>query len=129
MTLQLPAFLKSRIRGVIRSGTRARRFVIAAFLVGIVVSFLELACTGQVYAPIIYGIQQGRGDAVMWLLAYNVAFIVPLVIIFFMAFAGVSNKKLIDFQSRHTFAVKVALGLVFVALAAMILFREKLMHW
>jgi cytochrome c biogenesis protein CcdA/HEAT repeat protein len=129
MTLQLPAFLKTHIRGVIRTGTKARRFVIAAFLVGIVVSFLELACTGQVYAPIIYGIQQGRGDAVVWLLAYNVAFIVPLVIIFFMAFAGISNKKLIDFQTRHTFAVKVALGLVFVALAAMILFREKLMHW
>lgn len=128
MTLQLPGFLKQRIRGVIRTGAKARNFVIAAFLAGIVISFLELACTGQVYAPIIYSIQQGKRDAVMWLLAYNIAFIVPLVVIFAMAFAGMSNKVLIDFQTKHTFAVKMALCLVFVALAGVILFGGKLLN-
>lgn len=125
MTLQLPAFLKDRIRGVIRTGAKARRFVLAAFVAGIVISFLELACTGQVYAPIIYSIQQGRKDAVMWLLAYNLAFITPLVVIFLLAFTGMSNKALIHFQTKHTFGVKIALGLVFVALAAVILFGGK----
>lgn len=127
MTLQLPGMLKDRIRGVIRSGTRARHFVIAAFFSGIAISFLELACTGQVYAPIIYSIQQGRLDAVAWLLAYNVAFIIPLVGIFAMAFTGMSNKSLIAFQSRHTFSVKIALGLVFIALAAVILLGSKML--
>jgi len=122
MTLALPAFLKDRIRGVIRTGAKARRFVIAAFLAGIIISFLELACTGQVYVPIIYSIQQGRLDAVAWLFAYNLAFILPLVVIFAMAFFGMSNKALIDFQLRHTFSVKIALGIVFLALAAVILF-------
>ena len=127
MTLTLPAFLKDRIRGVIRTGAKARRFVIAAFLAGIVISFLELACTGQVYAPIIYSIQQGRLDAVAWLLAYNLAFIIPLIVIFALAFTGMSNKTLIDFQTRHTFSVKIALGLVFLALAAVILFGARLL--
>ena len=126
MTLTLPAFLKDRIRGVIRSGARARRFVIAAFVAGIIISFLELACTGQVYAPIIYSIQQGRADAVAWLLAYNLAFILPLIVIFALAFSGMSNKALIDFQTRHTFSVKVALGLVFLALAAVIIFGSRM---
>ena len=63
MTLQLPGLLKDRIRGIIRTGARARNFVIAAFLSGLVISLLELACTGQVYAPIIYQIQKGRLDA------------------------------------------------------------------
>jgi hypothetical protein len=94
----------------------------------LVISFLELACTGQVYAPIIYSIQQGKRDAVMWLLAYNLAFIVPLVVIFGMTFAGMSNKALIEFQSKHTFAVKMALCLVFVALAGVILFGGKLLQ-
>ncbi len=128
MTLQLPGFLKDRIRGVIRTGAKARRFVIAAFAAGFVISFLELACTGQVYAPIIYGIQQGRGDAVAWLLAYNLAFITPLVVIFLLAFTGMSNKRLIEFQTRHTFAVKIALGLIFTALAGFILFGGRLLH-
>ena len=128
MTLQLPGFLKKRIKGVIRTGTRARRFVIAAFVAGIIISFLELACTGQVYAPIIYSIQQGKADAVAWLLAYNLAFIVPLIVIFGLAFTGVSSNALIAFQTRHTFAVKIALGLVFVALAVVIFFGSKFLH-
>lgn len=127
MTLTLPAFLKDRIRGVIRTGAKARRFVIAAFVAGVIISFLELACTGQVYAPIIYSIQQGKMDAVVWLLAYNLAFITPLIVIFAMAFTGMSNKALIDFQTRHTFSVKIALGLVFLALAAVILFGARMM--
>jgi cytochrome c biogenesis protein CcdA/HEAT repeat protein len=127
MTLQLPGMLKDRIRSAVRTGTRARHFVIAAFITGIVISFLELACTGQVYAPIIYSIQQGRLDAVAWLFAYNTAFIIPLVGIFAMAFTGVSNKSLIAFQSKHTFSVKIALGLVFIALAAVILFGSKML--
>ena len=127
MTLQLPGFLKDRIRGVIRTGAKARRFVIAAFLAGFIISFLELACTGQVYAPIIYSIQQGQMDAVAWLFAYNIAFILPLVVIFVLAFTGMSNKALINFQTKHTFGVKIALGLVFIALAAVILFGGKLL--
>lgn len=128
MTLQLPGFLKDRIRGVIRTGARARRFVIGAFLAGIAISFLELACTGQVYAPIIYSIQQGRMDAVAWLLAYNLAFIVPLVAIFGLAFTGMTSNSLIAFQTKHTFLVKVSLGLVFVVLAWVIVFGQKMMH-
>lgn len=127
MSLTLPGFLKDRIRGVIRTGTKARRFVIAAFVAGIIISFLELACTGQVYAPIIYSIQQGKMDAVAWLLAYNLAFIAPLVVIFALTFFGMSNKVLIDFQLRHTFSVKIALGIVFLALAATILLSAKFM--
>lgn len=128
MSLQLPGFLKDRIRGVIRTGARARRFIIGAFLAGIAISFLELACTGQVYAPIIYHIQQGRMDAVAWLLAYNLAFIVPLVVIFGLAFSGMTSNALIAFQTKHTFAVKVALGLIFVALAWVIVFGQKMIH-
>ena len=127
MSLTLPAFLKDRIRGVVRTGAKARRFVIAAFVAGILISFLELACTGQVYAPIIYSIQQGKLDAVAWLLAYNLAFITPLIVIIAMAFTGMSNKALIDFQTRHTFSVKIALGLIFLALAAVILFGARML--
>ena len=127
MALTLPAFLKDRIRGVVRTGAKARRFVIAAFVAGVLISFLELACTGQVYAPIIYSIQQGKLDAVAWLVAYNLAFITPLIVIFAMAFTGMSNKVLIDFQTRHTFSVKIALGLVFLALAAVILFGARML--
>jgi cytochrome c biogenesis protein CcdA/HEAT repeat protein len=127
MTLQLPGFLKNRIRGVIRTGARARNFVIAAFVSGIVISLLELACTGQVYAPIIYQIQQGRLDAVLWLVIYNIAFIIPLVVIFLLSYFGLRSESLVAFQKRHTSSVKVGLGILFVVLAIIILFGQKLL--
>ncbi len=125
MTLQLPAFLKDRIRGTIRSGARARNFVIAAFVSGLVISLLELACTGQVYAPIIYQIQQGRLDAVGWLVIYNVAFILPLVVIFLLAYGGLRSETLIAVQKKHTTTVKIALGILFLVLAAIILVSQR----
>lgn len=127
MTLQLPDFLKSRIRSVIRTGIRARRFVIAAFLSGIAISFLELACTGQVYAPIVYQIQQGKLDAVAMLILYNLAFILPLIVIFLLAYGGLRSETLIAVQKKHAFVVKLALGLLFVMLAAFILWGDRIM--
>jgi cytochrome c biogenesis protein CcdA/HEAT repeat protein len=128
MTLQLPGLLKDRIRGVIRSGARARRFVVAAFLAGLVISLLELACTGQVYAPIIYQIQKGRLDAVLWLVIYNLAFITPLIVIFLLAYGGLRSETLIEFQKKHTFAVKLGLALLFLVLALFIFFGGRLLH-
>ncbi|MFU8893724.1 MAG: HEAT repeat domain-containing protein, partial [Luteolibacter sp.] len=127
MTLQLPEFLKERIRGTIRKTSRARHFVIAAFISGIIISLLELACTGQVYAPIIYQIQQGNLHALTWLVIYNLAFITPLVVIFLLAYSGLRSETLVTFQKKHTFGVKLALGILFVALAAFILLAPRLL--
>jgi len=128
MTLQLPAFLKNRIRSAIRTGAKARRFIIAAFVTGLIVSLLELACTGQVYAPIVYQIQQGRGGAVLWLVLYNVAFILPLAVIFLATWLGLRSEHLIAFQKKHTRTVKFALGVLFTGLALLILFQDRLLH-
>lgn len=47
MLLQLPGFLRDRIHKTMRGKVRTERFAIAAFVAGLVVSLLELACTGQ----------------------------------------------------------------------------------
>ena len=126
MTLQLPDFLKNRIRGTIRKRARSRNFVVAAFITGIIISILELACTGQVYAPIVYQIQQGRADAVTYLLIYNLAFILPLVIIFVLAYRGMTSEALVRFQKNHTATVKYATAILFFALTLIILFGDKI---
>ncbi len=116
-TLQLPEFLKTRIRGVIRTQTKSSRFVIAAFVSGIIISLLELACTGQVYLPtIIYMMKQGSLGAVAYLLLYNIAFVLPLIAIFILAWLGMTSESLIEFQKRHTVTVRFATALLFLAL-------------
>ncbi len=127
MTLQLPGILKDRIRGVVRTGARARNFVAAAFVSGLLISLLELACTGQVYAPIIYQIQRGKLDAVLWLVIYNLAFILPLIVIFLLAYGGLRSETLVAFQKKHTGTVKTALGILFLILALFILFGRHLL--
>ncbi|HEX8297092.1 MAG TPA: hypothetical protein VF593_12380, partial [Chthoniobacteraceae bacterium] len=123
MTLQLPGMLKERIRTTIRTGARATRFVAAAFGAGIVISLLELACTGQVYLPtILYMLRAGESGAVGHLLIYNVAFVLPLVVVFLLAWSGLRSEALVRFQQRHTAWVKVLTGVLFLLLAALLLF-------
>lgn len=120
MSLALPDFLKKRIRRTAREQSKSTRFIVAAFAAGIVISALELACTGQVYAPIIYQIRQGSSSAVGMLALYNLAFILPLLLIFFLAYRGMKAEALIRYQQKHAFLVKMLLGVLFLFLAAII---------
>ena len=120
MSLTLPDFLKKRIRRTAREQSKSARFIVAAFAAGIVISALELACTGQVYAPIIYQIRQGSSSAVGMLALYNLAFILPLLLIFFLAYRGMKAESLIRYQQKHAFLVKMLLGVLFLCLAAII---------
>ncbi len=122
MTLQLPDFLKDRIRRVVRGSTKSSRYVLAAFGAGVVISFLELACTGQVYLPtILYMLKQGRSTAFSYLLIYNLAFILPLVVIFTLAFFGMRSEALIRFQAKHTATVRFSTAALFVLLFVVLL--------
>jgi hypothetical protein len=49
----------------------------------LIVSVLELACTGQVYLPTIsfvVGIPEMRASAIAYLVMYNLVFILPLLV-------------------------------------------------
>lgn len=121
MSLKLPKFLRDRIHSVARTQAKASRYILAAFIAGIIISVLELACTGQVYAPIIYQIRAGHESAIAMLALYNFAFIAPLLLIFYLSYKGMSTQSLIRFQERHSFMVKLLLGILFLVLAAVIL--------
>ena len=125
MSLQLPGPLKERIHGVIRGTARHRQFVVFAFAVGALISLLELACTGQVYAPtILYMLQAGEQAAAGYLLLYNIAFILPLVAVFGCAIGGMSSHRLIGFLQQHAALVKFATALLFLVLALFLIGRE-----
>jgi cytochrome c biogenesis protein CcdA len=124
MTLNLPHKLRMRINAVIRRGRRSQAFVVGSYATGIVVSFLELACTGQVYLPtIIFVVSQPQlqARAVLFLILYNVLFIVPLVVVFVLAYYGTGSKQLARFLEQRAAAVKLGLALLFASLATWLL--------
>ncbi len=120
MSLQLPDRLKKQARAVVRQGQRMSAYILGAFVTGLLVSLLELACTGQLYLPTIIfvlSVPAMRARAVAYLLLYNLAFILPLGVVFAFAYFGTTSMQLGMFIQKRTAAVKLGTALVFLALA------------
>ncbi len=120
MILVLPDFLKNRIRGHLTRTAHSRNLIAAAFIAGVAVSFLESACTGQVYFPLILklvqdGTQPARG--ILLLLWYNILFMLPLIAVFLLTIVGVSSQTIAGFARKHAWLTKFALAAVFFAMA------------
>lgn len=131
MHLQLPAFLKRRVRGSFVRFGRAPGLLLAGLLLGAVVSLLELACTGQIYLPLIKVMTASAGPnrlrAIGLLAVYNVCFVVPLAAVLGAACWGVSSERLTDFFRRRLVATKAVTAVFFLLLAAVVLATEY--HW
>lgn len=121
MVLQLPSAMKRRIHVSIKSKTRSAALVGSALVLGFLVSVFELACTGQVYLPtIVYTVRSGRAlRGYAYLLIYNLGFIVPLLVVFALSFAGLSLKSLTAVFQKRMALVKLALAGLFAALAVL----------
>ncbi|MGC9332951.1 MAG: hypothetical protein ACP5JJ_02305 [Anaerolineae bacterium] len=120
MTLRLPRVLQRRIHSVIRESAQMRAFIGVAFVTGFLVSLIELACTGQVYLPtIVYVLSRPElaAQAFLYLVLYCLMFILPLIVVFVLAYLGTSSEQLGQFVNRHTAAIKLATGVVFTGLA------------
>ena len=96
------------------------RIFIGSVFLGATVSLFELACTGQVYFPIIgYMVRttNERFFGFILLIVYNLGFITPLVIIFVLVFKGISSKKIGDFFGKNISIVKLLFFLLFIGFA------------
>ncbi len=124
MLLQLPKNLKLRIHKIMGFFLRDKhestwRLALAALAVGFGVSLVEAVCTGQVYLPTVVLIMQDpnfRLKATIYLLLYNLMFIVPLGLVFALAVAGYESKGFNDFLKKHLGLTKLLLCIVFLAL-------------
>ncbi len=121
MALNLPEKLRLRINAAIRKNRNVSGYAIGAFVTGIVISFLELACTGQVYLPTIIFVSsmpELKLQAAGYLILYNLLFIAPLIVVFILAYFGTSSKQLGKFLEKNAAWVKLVLAVLFIALAA-----------
>jgi cytochrome c biogenesis protein CcdA/thiol-disulfide isomerase/thioredoxin len=124
MTLRLPDRLRGWVNATIRRSSNVRGFVAAAFFAGVVVSFIELACTGWVYVPIIHNLSDPayRAQSTLALILYCVVFIIPLVVVFVAVFLGTSSRQLGLLLQRNLALVKLVTALVFVGIGIWLLF-------
>jgi hypothetical protein len=123
VTLQLPARIKQRIHDLMRERLRTRGLVAAGLAIGAAVTVLESVCTGQVYVPtMVYVVKSGAGvgRGLACLAVYNLAFILPLVVVFILTYQGLKLPQLMAWSMRNVVVSKVLLGLFFLAMAALI---------
>lgn len=120
MALNLPEGIRKRINKTIREGAKASSYYWGAFVTGLLISLLEFACTGQMYLPMItsmISMPAMRGQGILWLALYNLMFIIPLIVVFVLAFFGTTSKQLTGFFKKHAAAVKIGLATIYVGLA------------
>ncbi|MGQ9681432.1 MAG: hypothetical protein ACUVX9_02725 [Anaerolineae bacterium] len=119
MKLKLPTRLRRQINRVIREGANVRAIAGVALVTGVVISLIELACTGQVYLPTIIfvlGVPALRARGLLYLLLYNVLFVLPLVVVFVLAYWGTTSERLGQFVNKRTGVIKLATAGLFVLL-------------
>ncbi|MBN2831444.1 MAG: hypothetical protein JXL82_04135 [Candidatus Omnitrophica bacterium] len=138
LILQLPKVIKERIHSII--GLRYRRvkngeavgraallrLVLGALITGFLVSLLEAVCTGQLYLPTIAFVLKTtplKLQAFLYLIIYNIMFILPLLAIFIMALIGITSNQFAVFLKRRLGAMKITMALVFFGLGIFLLWR------
>lgn len=123
--LQLSQNQKKRIAGIISKNVRLKHIAGAIVFTAFIVSITELTCTGQIYLPTIMYISrigQLNSAAIGLLCLYNVAFILPLVIVFFVFFFISSNSyQFVRFAKANVAIAKFLLFLCFLGLGIIFL--------
>jgi thiol-disulfide isomerase/thioredoxin len=133
MKLQVPNFLKKRIHQIIRvrsdvleasEESPSIRFLLAAVVIGFIVTLLQSTCTSQVYLPTILfvtNIPSLRGSAVFYLVLYNFIYILPLLVIFGIVYWGVTSEQLSFFLQKRASTIKLLTSVFFFALAGILI--------
>jgi len=125
MKLKMSLDVRKQVNRVIREGSKMRAFYLVAFAVGAVVSLIQLTCTSPIYLGIlffIHDVPEMQSNAFLYLLLYNLAYVVPLIIIFLLAYFGTSSEQLGQFITKRTPLIKALTVVVFLVLAAWLVY-------
>jgi len=118
MALQLSTAEKKTIHALLRNPRVLTEFIFA-FLIAFPVSIVEFSCTGQTYLPTIvyiFGMENLRAQAFLYLLLYNVMFVLPLIIITYIAYRGTNSLRISKWFTQNLSTIKLATGIVFLIL-------------
>ena len=116
-SLQISPKAKPMIEKLILKGTLP-----AMIILGIVVSLFELPCTGGIYLGILSIMSINKTFGVGYLLLYNLIFVLPLIILTILIYKGTSPQFLQRWTGKERKWMKIAGGIVLVALGLYILF-------
>lgn len=129
ITLQLSNTEKRTIHSLLRN-PKIQTMAIFSFFVAFPVSIVEFSCTGQTYLPTIvyiFSMPTLRGKAFIYLILYNLMFLLPLILIVFFTYRGATSEKITQWFTRNLATIKLVTGIVFIVLFIYLLNRTLLL--
>jgi len=90
-----------------------------AFFMGVFVALVELPCTGAVYLAVLALMSKAgvTTEHVGYLVLYNFIFVLPLFIILFLVYKGMSTESFHDWKEKHKGMMRLITGLLLIGLA------------
>lgn len=95
----------------------------AAIILGLLVSLVELPCTGGVYIAILSMISRNNlhDKGILYLTVYNFVFVLPLIIILLLFGFGLTSQRVDSWRKRNRSTLRLMLGLGMIVLGILIL--------
>jgi hypothetical protein len=132
LILTLPPDIKKRISLTIgeklRGGNKDTKSLVivsmGAFCAGVLVSCMEMICTGQVYLPALVYIMKNTQQKFMafsYIFLYNLMFVAPLVLVTALYLLGVNSRAFGVFLKKHAGALKLAMAGIFLLFGSLII--------
>lgn len=114
ITLAIPESKKETIKRLVKKAS-----VPSAILLGIIVSLVELPCTGGVYLAILSLLAKNatKMQALIFLIIYNIIFILPLLAIIWLVYFGLDPKIFEKWRLGNRKWLRLVMGLVMVIIA------------
>jgi len=139
LLLSLPKSIKNQIHKIIGTHYRLHTksgdpgfkkhllgLAVSALVTGFLVSILEAVCVAKIYLPTIIFVLKTTSfklKALIYLLVYNLLFIVPLLIVFIFALAGTTSERFQSILKGHLGAIKILMGIMFLCLGIFLIWR------
>jgi cytochrome c biogenesis protein CcdA len=120
ITLQLPKAVKMQIHKVISTNLKGSQLFWGAIVTGFLVTLLEAVCTGQVYLPTIVLMTRAEGLRVqgwIYLMYYNLLFVLPLLLVIILAYFGLTWSKLSKMTQKNLSLLKISMGVIMIGMA------------
>jgi len=120
-TLAIPKQFVSTVETKAQS---THKSLIASFTFGVIVTLVELPCTGAPYLAVLSLMSQSGMSfltALPLLLLYNLVFVAPLLIIIYLAYTGVGLKKLEVWRKENRGLMRLLVGLFLAGLGIWII--------
>ncbi|MCD6512257.1 MAG: hypothetical protein J7K61_01460 [Thermoplasmata archaeon] len=126
--LQTPRFLKAKRGRFIKKITEDRKILLLAaisFLTAFAISAIEFICTGQILLPtmaVITSSSSLKSIAIMYLIIYNIMFIIPLTIILILFYYGYSSMQIAEKHENKYFISKIVIAFILAIMGAYLIY-------